>query len=280
MSANDLFGGDLPSDDDSEDEDYVSDGLGSSSSSDHEMDQGRREKSDFKKEMQKVRIDKLFAELRENEELKLDSEDHSDVVIDPLMLALQQRIDLVAERENRPRSATQILQEIKKYTPTSESDPYTELCRLKRQSRNISSDRTEMMALAAEARSGLEGSKIEVQETVRFAGEVVTLKKSVERSSTHAIRFEKRQRLQEQQSESLGTFQTYLNSIKSKRAVTSVEKSAADWNRVKMSSEGLEEALRSGRGYIENQSFLVRADFKEDELRRDARRKKLFQNNS
>jgi hypothetical protein len=55
-----------------------------------------------------------------------------------------------------------------------------------------------------------------------------------------------------------------------------VEKSASDWNQLKMSTEGMEETLQVDRGFIEKQAFLIRSGAKEDELRREARRKKLL----
>jgi len=122
---------------------------------------------------------------------------------------------------------------------------------------------------------------VEVEEEVRFAGEVVRLKKLVERTSSHAAKFERKKRAIEDSSSafggSLGGLQSYLNQIKSRRAVTSVEKSATDWNQVKLSTEGLEQSLKADRGFLDKQAFLVKADLKEDEMKRDARRRKLLE---
>ena len=280
MSTKDIFGTELPSDDESDDEDYVSENEGSS---DDEMDigdQDGRSGGDFRTDIRRHKISKIFQEMKKSIETQIQSEDHSDQSIDPLMLEFQK-----PRREERKKSTDYVLDEIRKFSNVStiaaspiDVKKYKALARSEQVSAGSS---TNALEAVQKALSGLEGSKVEVEEEVRFAGEVVRLKKLVERTSSHAAKFERKKRAIEDSSSafggSLGGLQSYLNQIKSRRAVTSVEKSATDWNQVKLSTEGLEQSLKADRGFLDKQAFLVKADLKEDEMKRDARRRRLLE---
>jgi hypothetical protein len=42
-----------------------------------------------------------------------------------------------------------------------------------------------------------------------------------------------------------------------------------------MSTQGMDQSLKVGRGYLDEQAFLQRSDAKQDEMRRDVRRKEI-----
>lgn len=282
MSANDLLGADLPSDSDSDDEDYVSEGSGSSSESSFEMedDEGKKGRG-FQKEIRRHKIARLFEQMKKEEQSKLETETHPDVLVDPLMFEFQRVSKSVPNK-----SLEFVLNDLKKFSNiVKDSHPidvgkYKARARSDLVSSSTSSGYTEDDAVAR-ALAGLSASRVEVEEEVRFAGEVVRLKKSVEKSSSHAAKFERRKRAAEEAvsagTGSLGGLQSYLNQIKSRRAVTSVEKSAVDWNQLKLSSEGMEQSLKTDRGFLDKKAFLVRSDLKEEDMRRDARRQRLLE---
>lgn len=282
MSANDLFGGELPSDSESDDSDYVSQGEGSSvSDADDRMEDGsKHEKKSFKKEIQRVKVAKIFEALQRNEESKLRAENHSDVLIDPVMLAFQQR------QPPKPKSTNpmeDIQKEMAKYSNSTKTDEPVDVAKYKRLARGSLIGQSVNSQSVTEALSGLSNAHVQVEEEVRFAGQVVKLNKMVERTSSHAARFERRKRALEDQSTlgggGLASFQSYLNQIKSHRAVTSVEKSVTDWNQLKLSTDGMEQALQVDRGYLEKQAFLARSGVREEEIRRETRRKKMLESN-
>ena len=287
MSSNDLLNAELPSDSESDDSDYVTEGEGSSSQSDqHEAEEIRKSSGSFKKEIRRLRIGKLFDELMEKEDSKFQSEDHSAVMIDPLMLEFQRRQPRRDPASTRTMAS--VMGEVNKYSNSVKVDEpvdvrkYKQLARSSLVQSDYSGNSHDRDTAVETALAGLSNAQIEVEEEVRYAGEVVRIKKMVERTSAHATRFENRKRVTEDQSASLGggglgSFQTYLNTIKSKRAVSSVEKSTTDWNQVKMNTEGLEQSLKANRGFIEKRAFLSRADAKEDDIRRDARRRKMME---
>lgn len=282
MSANDLFGGELPSDSESDDSDYVSQGEGSSvSDADDRMEDGsKHEDKSFKKEIQRVKVAKIFEALQRNEESKLRAENHSDVLIDPVMLAFQQR------QPPKPKSTNpmeDIQKEMAKYSNSTKTDEPVDVANYKRLARGSLIGQSVNSQSVTEALSGLSNAQVQVEEEVRFAGQVVKLNKMVERTSSHAARFERKKRALEDQSTlgggGLAAFQSYLNQIKSHRAVTSVEKSVTDWNQLKLSTDGMEQALQVDRGYLEKQAFLARSGVREEEIRRETRRKKMLESN-
>jgi len=273
MSTRALFAVDLPSDSESDDSDYVTENEGSASSSEMELD--AKPSHSYKKQIQRVKINKLFESLVQADEDKVCAENHSDVLIDPLMLDFQ-RVQPRAKPKNV--SLESIEMELSKYSNSTTTNEPLDVRRYKQMARGTAAavDRVAV----ERARAGISNAKVEIEEEVRFAGEIVKTKKLVERTSQHAARYERRKRAAEEQASlgegTLGEFQTYLNQIKSHRGVSSVEKSASDWNQLKMSTEGMEETLQVDRGFIEKQAFLIRSGAKEDELRREARRKKLL----
>ena len=279
MSANDLLGADLPSDSESDDEDYVSDGSGSSSESSFEVDlEDERNGRAFKKEIRRHKIARLFQQMKSEQFAKLEAETHPDVLVDPLMLEFQR-----PNREAPNKSLEYVMCDLKKYSNVVKQSEPIDVSKYKVRARSdlvASTDSSVSTADVARALAGLSASRVEVEEEVRFAGEVVKLKKSVEKSSSHAAKFERKKRAAEDASlggGSLGGLQSYLNQIKSRRAVTSVEKSATDWNQLKLSSEGMDQSLKAERGFLEKKAFLVRTDLIEDDMRRDARRKRLLE---
>ena len=283
MSANDLLGADLPSDSDSDDEDYVSEGSGSSSESSFEMEDDEDKKGrGFQKEIRRHKIARLFEQMKNEEQSKLETETHPDVLVDPLMFEFQRVSKSVPNK-----SLEFVLNDLKKFSNIVKDSHPIDVGKYKARARSdlVSSSTPSGYAAddaVARALAGLSASRVEVEEEVRFAGEVVRLKKSVEKSSSHAAKFERKKRAAEEAvsgsgSGSLGGLQSYLNQIKSRRAVTSVEKSAVDWNQLKLSSEGMEQSLKTDRGFLDKKAFLVRSDLKEDDMRRDARRKRLLE---
>lgn len=281
MSAKELLGGELPSDSESDDSDYVTENDGSSSSSQEEemIEESCRDKKSYKREIQRVRAHKIFRELMEREESKVRSEDHSDVLLDPLMLAFQRRQPRPVKQ---PVTIAAVMQELSKYSNSSGFEPSSlDPMKYKKEARASLRAQQVNREDVVRALAGISGSKIEVKEEVRYAGQVIKLSKTVEKTSSHAARFERRKRAAEEQATlgggGLGSFQQYLNEIKSHRSVTSVEKSATDWNQLKMTTAGMEEALKVDRGYIERQAFLARSVTAEDELKREARRRKLME---
>jgi hypothetical protein len=275
MSTKDLFEVDLPSDSESDDSDYITDGEQSSGAS-AEIEVNEGNKRSFKREMQRIKIGKVFERMVQKEDRKILEENHSDVLIDPLILEFQKR----QPRAVPEKSLLSVLSEVSKYSNITKEDQTVDVKRYKQAARG---SLHETSAAVEKALAGLSNAQIEIEEEVRFAGQVVKLKKQVERTSSHANRFEKRKRALEEEASlgggSLGSFQNYLNTIKSRRAVTSVEKSATDWNQLKLSTEGMEEAMKIDRGYIDKQAFLVRSDVKEDDIRREARRRRLMESN-
>jgi len=114
MSTKDIFGTELPSDDESDDEDYVSENEGSS---DDEMDigdQDGRSGGDFRTDIRRHKISKIFQEMKKSIETQIQSEDHSDQSIDPLMLEFQK-----PRREERKKSTDYVLDEIRKFSNVS-----------------------------------------------------------------------------------------------------------------------------------------------------------------
>ena len=284
MSALDLLSGELPSDSESDDSDYVSEGEGSSSSSDQEMqdeEASRREKKSYKREIQRAKAANIFQALMANEEAKVRAENHSDVLVDPLMHLFQQR---QPKPVKTPSSIEQVMLELEKYSNTVKSEATVDVRKYKDMARSSLRVQEINTTDVERALAGISGAQVKVEEEVRFAGKVIKMSKVVEKTSSHAARFERRKRSAEEQAKlgsgSLGSFQLYLNEIKSHRAVTSVEKSAADWNQLKMSTAGMEEALKLDRGYLERQAFLARSGAAEEEIRREARRRKMLENPS
>jgi len=276
MSAKDLFAVDLPSESESDDSDYVTENEGSSSSSEQERMDDEKPSRSFKKEIQRKKINTLYDSLMRAADEKVSAEDHSDVLIDPLMLEFQR----AHPKSQRDASIATIEQEVEKYSNITKSDNQIDVKRYKQLARGTAA--TVDRASVDRALQGIVHAKVEIEEEIRFAGEIMKTKKLVERTSSHAARFERRKRASEEQASSLGggslgSFQTYLNQIKSHKGISSVEKSASDWNQLKMNTEGMDQALQVDRGYIEKQAFLIRSGAKEDELRREARRKKLME---
>lgn len=258
MSAKDLLVGDLPSDDEEGDSDYVTEDEGSSESEVSERD--------FMGGVSTIRAAKRFADLVIQEDRKLLDEEHLDLVVDPLWLALQKPVV-------GPVCQDSIEDELGKYCNITKDVQPVDVVKYKQQARQ---DVTKSSALAAIAREGLAKSKVEVSENVWFAGKEVTMKKLVDKSSEIALKYERKRQRQEAADVGLGAFQAYLDAeLKSKRAVSSVEKSAADWNTVKMNTEGLEDALKQDKGFLEEKAFIHRADERQEDLRRESRRRKL-----
>jgi len=284
MSARDLLAGELPSDSESDDSDYVSENEGSSSSSDEGMQDEealKKEKKSYKREIQRARASNIFKSLMANEEAKVRAENHSDVLVDPLMHEFQQR----QPKPIKPDvSLDSVMSELAKYSNTVSTDGTIDIKKYKEMARSSLRTHEVNTADVQRALAGISGAQVEVEEEVRFAGKVIKMSKVVEKTSSHAARFERRKRAAEDQatlgSGSLGSFQQYLNEIKSHRAVTSVEKSATDWNQLKMNTAGMEESLKLDRGYLERQAFLARSEAAEEELRREARRRKMMENPS
>lgn len=281
--TNDLFGGDLPSDSESDDSDYVTENEGSSSSSiAEEVQEEVHDKKSYKRELRRLKIARTFATLMEKETEKFRTENHADVLIDPLMLEFQKR----QPREVPNKSIDGVIAELSKYSNISaDPEPVVDVRKYKEMARStlIAHEGSHDASAVQAALAGLSNAQVEVEEEVRFAGEVIKMKKMVERTSAHASRFERRKRAIEESATlgggSLGSFQAYLNDIKSHRAVSSVEKSATDWNQLKMSTEGMEQALKIDRGFLDKQAFLIRSEAKEDDIRREARRRKLMESN-
>jgi hypothetical protein len=277
MSANDLLGADLPSDSESDDEDYVSEGSGSSSESSFEVEDEKDGRA-YKKEIRRHKVARHFQNMKSKELARLEAESHPDVMVDPLMLEFQR-----PQKDVPNKSLEFVLNDLKKYSNVVKHSEPIDVGKYKVRARSdlvASGDPSVSSTDVAKALAGLSASRVEVEEEVRFAGEVVKLKKSVEKSSSHAAKFERKKRATEEASlggGSLGGLQAYLNQIKSHRAVTSVEKSATDWNKLKLSSEGMDQSLRAERGFLEKKAFLVRSDLIEDDLRREARRKRLLE---
>ena len=276
MSANDLMGVDLPSDSESDDEDYVSEDSGSSSES-SDVDTSNKGRG-FQKEIRKHKISRIYEQMKSDQLSTIDSETHPDVMVDPLMFEFQR-----PQKSVPNKSLDFVINDLKKYCNIVQVSDPIDVKRYKQRARGdliASSDSLVSSTDVSRALAGLSASRVEVEEEVRFAGEVVRLKKSVERSSSHATKFERRKKAAEEASLGSGTMgglQSYLNQIKSRRAVTSVEKSATDWNQLKLSTEGLDQSLKADRGFLEKKAFLVRSDLKEDDIRRDARRKRLLE---
>ena len=271
MSTNDLFTTELPSDDESDDEDYVTENEGSSDEAADLEEESKMDRHSYKQELRRVRAGKHFGELVRGETEKLDNESHPDVLIDPLWLEFQQPAPF-----NRTLPTEDTLRiELSKYSNITPAEQPVDVLRFKRLARGslknkIFSDPTNLAEAVAAARAGLANAQVDVDEEVRFAGEVVRMKRTVERTSSHAARFEKRK-----QRDNLGGVQEYLNELKSKRTVSSVEKSSSEWSSVKMKDQALEQALKADRGFLEKRAFLVRTDVREDDLRRDARRRAM-----
>lgn len=281
MSSKDLLSGELPSDSESDDSDYVTGSDSSSSESDQEMvqEEEKQSKKSFKREIQRTRAKSIFQSLMAKEDEKVRNEHHSEFLCDPLMLAFQQRQPKPVKQQP---SVSSIMHELAKYSNAVPGDStFVDVKRFKKEARSSLRSQHVNSEDVARALAGISGAHVEVQEEVRFAGKVIKLSKTVEKTSSHAARYERRKRAAEEQATlgggGLAGFQQYLNQIKSHRAVTSVEKSATDWNQLKMTTAGLDEALKVDRGYLERQAFLARSEAAEEELRREARRRQMLE---
>ena len=245
MSANDvLMGVDLPSEDE-EDSDYVTENEGSSSDEEEERPRS------YKKDIRRQRASNRFDALMEKEDAKMIAETHSDVLVDPLWLALQKKVI--------PGQTPFHVGEVLKYCNIVKTEQPIDVKKYKQMARGEIVPSTLSVDVA---RAGLRNSHVEVSETVRFAGQTVQLTKRV--TSREASKLEKRM-----QQTKTSSVDSYLSQLKAKRSVTSVEKSAADWNAVKRA--GLAEV--SDTGFLEKKAFLHRADERQDDLRRDMRRR-------
>ncbi|KAK9682979.1 hypothetical protein RND81_10G110600 [Saponaria officinalis] len=120
-------------------------------------------------------------------------------------------------------------------------------------------------AKAPAAASAAARGKIEVTEKRDFAGEEVEVKKLIDSSSKEAI----------EKAGASSAVDAILEQIKKKPKLNLLDKTKKDWGEFKEENRGLEDELdaykKSSNQYLDKQSFLHRADFREYERERDAR---------
>lgn len=108
-----------------------------------------------------------------------------------------------------------------------------------------------------------------IEETRRFAGKNVTVKREVQAGSKDA------KAAKQNGAPSKGGLDAVLESLTQAKKVTVFDKSQADWKDYKKTDELVEEELethkRSGATYLEKKEFLGRAEVAEYERDRDRR---------
>lgn len=119
---------------------------------------------------------------------------------------------------------------------------------------------------AAAAASGR--GKVEITEVRDFAGKDIEIKKLVDADSKEAV--EKANAA----GASPSAVDNILEQIRKKQKLSVLDKTKKDWGEYKV-EKGVEEELgaykKSSNQYLDRQSFLKRADYREYELERDAR---------
>ncbi|XP_044958609.1 craniofacial development protein 1 isoform X1 [Hordeum vulgare subsp. vulgare] len=119
---------------------------------------------------------------------------------------------------------------------------------------------------AATAASGR--GKVEITEVRDFAGKDIEIKKLVDADSKEAV----------EKASAVGAapsaVDNILEQIRKKQKLSVLDKTKKDWGEYKV-EKGVEEELgaykKSSNQYLDRQSFLKRADYREYELERDAR---------
>ncbi|GJY04262.1 craniofacial development protein 1 isoform X1 [Tanacetum coccineum] len=109
--------------------------------------------------------------------------------------------------------------------------------------------------------------KVEVREVRDFAGESIEVKKLVDASTIEASEKEKA-------GGAPSAVDSILEQIKKKPKLSVLDKTKKDWGEFKEENkfeEELETYKKSGNQYLDKQSFLQRADYREYERERDAR---------
>eukprot|EP00743_Colponemidia_sp_Colp-15_P007468 GILK01008071.1.p1 GENE.GILK01008071.1~~GILK01008071.1.p1 ORF type:complete len:285 (+),score=70.33 GILK01008071.1:69-857(+) len=138
---------------------------------------------------------------------------------------------------------------------------------------------TSASALAA-ARAALKGNEassqsIVVQQKVDFAGESVTITKTIQAGSKEETRFKREQERKEALGGAASNLDAIVASLEKKKHINTMTKTTLDWDQFK-DKEGIEDELAQNRkdGYLEKVKFLMTADQKEYDLQREAKRKK------
>ncbi|KQK04198.1 craniofacial development protein 1 isoform X1 [Brachypodium distachyon] len=120
---------------------------------------------------------------------------------------------------------------------------------------------------AAAAASGR--GKVEITEVRDFAGKDIEIKKLVDADSKEAVEKAKAA------GASPSAVDNILEQIRKKQKLSVLDKTKKDWGEFKVENKGVEEELgaykKSSNQYLDRQSFLQRADYREFERERDAR---------
>ncbi|CEL95433.1 unnamed protein product [Vitrella brassicaformis CCMP3155] len=269
-------------DSDEDDEDYVDDG----DDEDEEEDgkKGKKGKDGgaaahikehrkaVKKERQAARINQEF------QEMKLESikkgihpptVDASDI-----MLQFQRRHPKPDRKQNIYKNELQHYIGLVNNAVKGEPD-HLDVRSLKQESRSTSQG-IDTEAVRRALGEVADAGKMTVTEQVRFAGESITLQRKVDKSSREAQKFQRgqdRKRKQELGGK-FGAIEQMLKGLSGQKAVTSVHKSAVEWQNFKEQA-GIEEELKQKTkdGYLQKQSFLLRADWRQHEIELAKRRK-------
>nr|CAB3477085.1 unnamed protein product [Digitaria exilis] len=110
--------------------------------------------------------------------------------------------------------------------------------------------------------------KVEITEVRDFAGKDIEIKKLVDANSKEAIEKAKA-------AGASSAVDSILEQIRKKQKLSVLDKTKKDWGEYKEENRGVEEELdaykKSSNQYLDKQSFLQRADYREFERERDAR---------
>ena len=103
--------------------------------------------------------------------------------------------------------------------------------------------------------------ELKITQTVKFAGESVTVSRVVEKGSSEAASAVRA-------AEDETSLDRLVNGIRNKKGVTAVEKSSYDWDQFKNKDKGLQDELKNATedGYVEKQDFLSRVDHRRFEI--------------
>jgi hypothetical protein len=124
-------------------------------------------------------------------------------------------------------------------------------------------------ALQSQQERKVAEDKVVVKQVFDYAGETVVVERAVDKDSKEAAKALAKK----------GNLDDILETLNNKKKMSTMGKSKLDWDRFKEKegiAEELEQATKSKDSYLERQDFLERANYRQFELARDERLKRIM----
>ncbi|KAF8820928.1 bucentaur or craniofacial development domain-containing protein [Cardiosporidium cionae] len=215
----------------------------------------------------KKSIDKIFDEMQA--ESKVAARHVPTVAPDDFMLQFQRKYPKSGRKQNSSLPELKHYLSIAVSAVTENSSRNYAIKDFKMKCRGKPAEET--MKMVKNALQTDENSQAVIAKKYLFAGKVYTIEKKVDRNSRQFQKYTREKNLEEASAGKLGCLDNYLAQLKAPSTISSVEKSAADWQQFR-EAVGIENELRESHGFLEKQSFLSRVDWMQHHQELDRRK--------